>query len=279
MARTPYEPKKKEDTDKAHLIARNVLYPNWFKCSRDKLVFRDATAEEDKEEKIDRWVGYKNGKFARTLWFPVQERFRNPKYSKYRDVTITAWNHISNQPAELYAMRAELFLYGYYDQVNQDFIEAIGFDWSRCKRYLLASVHINEEMNKKKQSFVTVSFDELLSSGVADYLYSGEPAKKKLKPKESCPVKITHVPPNYELRFKYDADFIHDLKLMPVHSRRYNKDKKCWVINELYINCVADFIFAHYQVELTPKRAALLELQQTIEVIAKPEEIEDNYKL
>lgn len=88
-------------------------------------------------------------------------------------------------------------------------------------------------------------------------------------------LRIERVKEGYLLYFSYDVDFIHDLKILPRHARKYDKIKKCWIINELYINCVADFILAHYDIDLTPHRNH--PIMPTIELIATKEEIEANY--
>lgn len=89
--------------------------------------------------------------------------------------------------------------------------------------------------------------------------------------KKAIPIHITHHPPNYHLRYPWNPDFTHDLKLLPSHARHWNPDRKCWLVNELYINAVADFILAHYGIDLTPERND--PIQPTIEQLAPAREV------
>jgi len=103
------------------------------------------------------------------LEFLVQERFRKPKYSNYRDITITEWNTITNLPSELYKLNAGLFVYGYADNWPNpsDFIEVVVVDTARMIINIIRDDFICglEENPRTEQTFITIPFVLLFDAG------------------------------------------------------------------------------------------------------------------
>lgn len=72
--------------------------------------------------------------------------------------------------------------------------------------------------------------------------------------KRQLPVDITPVKGGFLLRFPYDQDFVHDLKILPRHARRWQPEQNACRIKDLYAVAIEDFILAHYgaRVNLAP---------------------------
>ncbi len=171
LSYTPYSPERQRFSDKAHERAQTAIYPALFGARREQLIFEiedEAEAQrQDYEEAIDRSVKVQVALLHECLTFTVQERFRNIEYARYRDVTITEWNHNSNLPSELYKIRAMLFLYAYYDDKTDRFTEAIAFHVSPLLTQISrGDIVFTRGRNPKNQSFICVKFEELRKQGI-----------------------------------------------------------------------------------------------------------------
>lgn len=168
---TPFSNDNADFTNKAHQAARWQVYPMLFRLPIDNLEFEstllnmgERERQYDGEMAIDRIVKVKPATFdIQPLGFTIQERFRKPKFAKYKDITITEWNPISNKPGELYKLQAQLFMYGYYNEANNSFIDVVVFDVAKtlmgiCNKSLKYSRGVNP---RTKQPFVTIKFDDL----------------------------------------------------------------------------------------------------------------------
>lgn len=182
--RTPYDPKNADFSNKAHLLARKVLYPKIFKVPLKNLLFEDTLLEHGKrgevldgEMAIDRIVKVTafSENLRQPLTFTVQERFRKPQFTKWQDITFTEWNHQSNLPSELYKLTANIFLYGYFDDGSSGkspyFTDAIAIDvpitlMGICANELNYEFELNPRSN---QSFITIKFSDLWRYGVVLY--------------------------------------------------------------------------------------------------------------
>lgn len=127
---TPYSATNQTFSDRAHALAQRVIYPQLFEVDRACLSFDDVTGMTvernrvlDGEMAVDKIVNVTIHGLQAPLVFTVQERFRRPDKAKFQDITITEWNLNSGLPSELYKIRAGLFLYGYYDERHDRFID------------------------------------------------------------------------------------------------------------------------------------------------------------
>jgi len=188
MSATRYDEGNAAFSNKAHAAARNVLYPLLFDAASDKLSFDNDTllqhgergAVLDGQMGIDRIVNVTVDKLRAPLRFTVQERFRRPNYTTYRDLTVTEWNHASNLPSELYKITADYFLYGYYDDAQGVFQEAIAISVPD----LLLSVSKHNipyvmKPNKKQQTFLAFKFDDLDKAGLIRLWYPKDYSTKQ----------------------------------------------------------------------------------------------------
>ena len=180
MVRTEYTIANADFSNIAHTSARQTIYPLLFGVDTAMLQFDSDTLLHqskrgellDGEMAIDRIVRVTVNKLKRPLVFTVQERFRRPWYSPYRDLTITTWNNKTNQPSELYKLEANLFVYGYFDEHSNRFGEVVALN----NTLLLMSIANGtltyiEKGNDKQQSFIALGFEELTHIGAKAYHY------------------------------------------------------------------------------------------------------------
>lgn len=171
---TPYSNDNGIFSNKAHQAARVQVYPMLFSLPFGNLRFEDTLLSMGEKEKqydgemaIDRIVKVKPElKDLHPIGFTIQERFRKPKYARYEDITITEWNPITNQQGELYKLQAQLFMYGYYDEYKNNFIDVVVFDVAKtlmgiCNKTLAYRRNTNPRTH---QPFLTIRFDALENS-------------------------------------------------------------------------------------------------------------------
>jgi hypothetical protein len=159
------------------------LYPLIFDCPFENLEFKDTllgTSERnnilDGEMAIDRVIDVTVKSLKCPLTFTIQERFRRPKYYKWQDVTITEWNNRSGLPSELYKITSGLFVYGYYDEIANKFLDAIVVPVPDLLLSIaLEELNYTKSTNKKEQDFICITFRDLESRGLISFrLYQNE---------------------------------------------------------------------------------------------------------
>lgn len=114
-------------TKRAHRAAQQQFYPLMFPDL--PITFEDTVATtKDLEYAIDCKVAVTVPDLRAPLTFSVQERWRRPDGMRFGDVTITEWNLPSNQPSELHKLGAQLFVYGFYDELSEQVVLAVAVD-------------------------------------------------------------------------------------------------------------------------------------------------------
>ena len=177
MARTLYEQDNADFSNRAHMRARDVLYPRIFNVRRERLQFEDTLLAQseraailDGEMGVDRIVRVTVHNLPAPLVFTVQERFRRPEFAKYQDLTVTEWNHASNLPSELYKINAGLFLYGYFDERISVFVDAIAIGVTDMLLAIATRrLRYDRRWNKKRQTFLTLRFDDMERAGIVRF--------------------------------------------------------------------------------------------------------------
>lgn len=172
---TPYCSANQTFSDAAHAAAQSIVYPRMLECERDALSFESSSVSDGGEKAIldgrmavDRIVSVTVAGLRGPIEHTVQERFRRPEYAAFRDVTITEWNHASNQKSELYKLKAGVFLYGYFDPASESFGEVIAVNTSA----LLMAIgsggirYTKGENPRSRQSFICIKFGALHDAGV-----------------------------------------------------------------------------------------------------------------
>ena len=165
ITRTPYSKDNQEFSDKAHLCAQRTLYPSIFPNSELQFVPlpEDQVRTLDADMSTDRHVLVKVQGLRKPFSVLVQERFRQVRFADFQDVTITEWNHSSDQPGELYKIKAEMFLYGYYSPIRDEFVDAIAFSVLNLKVKLSQGIisHCTAINPRSNQSFLGFDFKDL----------------------------------------------------------------------------------------------------------------------
>jgi hypothetical protein len=170
---TQFEQHNQDFSDKAHAAAQSLVYPQLFKCEENRLRFESASVSDGGEKAIldgqmavDRLVNVTVHGLRRPIQHTVQERFRRPGYRNYKDITVTEWNHDSNQPSELYKIKSGIFLYGYYYEDESRFADVIAVDVSAFLMGMTTgSLSYKTNTNRKRQDFICVTFDALHEQG------------------------------------------------------------------------------------------------------------------
>lgn len=192
MARTLYEQDNADFSNRAHMRARDVLYPRIFNVRRERLQFEDTLLAQsdrakilDGEMGVDRIVRVTINNLPAPLMFTVQERFRRPKYVERQDMTVTEWNHASNSPSELYKINAGLFVYGYFDERSGRFLDAIVTGVTEMLLALAQGrLRYERRENKKQQSFLALRFEDMEKAGIVRYWLARE--------REATPLRWPH---------------------------------------------------------------------------------------
>jgi hypothetical protein len=181
MANTLYEPGNAEFSDIAHRAAQRLIYPRMFGVVEEQITYEDVRIDADTtneryrildgEMGVDRIATITHPLLEASLSFHVQERFRKPEHAGRRDVTITEWNHASNRRSEFYKISAGYFLYAYYDEAVDRFLDAIVFNVDDLKLAVIQGRVEYERgwYRKKNQTFLVFTFAELRRIGVVRY--------------------------------------------------------------------------------------------------------------
>lgn len=179
--RTQHDPANQSFTDAAHEIAKTTIHPHLFvnrgiSLERTKLEHGGEHRIFDGEMAIDVIMRVEVPNYKDPLVFTVQERFRRIAYAKYQDITITEWNTASNMPSELYKIRANYVLYGYFDQRDASF-----HSWYLLNTTLMLEdiangmLPVESRFNNKGQRFITIPIDALMKRKVIN-MYMPAPA-------------------------------------------------------------------------------------------------------
>lgn len=184
---TPYSPQNQSFSDAAHEAAQSRVYPALLDCDRSLLSFESSSVGDGGEKAIldgqmavDRIVSVTVSGLRGPIEHMIQERFRRPEYARFRDITITEWNHASNQKSELYKLKAGVFLYGYFHENEGSFGEVIAVNTSALLMAIgRGSVRYTKEVNRRSlQSFLCLKFDALHDAGlVAWHMKDGSAAQ------------------------------------------------------------------------------------------------------
>jgi len=192
MSRTPYSKDNAAFSEQAHLAAQNLVYPNIFKTTRDKLTFESTLVNDsakgavlDGDMAIDKIVKVAavHNLFKHPIQFTVQERFRRMEFMKWGDITITEWNNHSGLPSELYKLAANLFVYGYYDPATNSFGDAIALSVTDLLIKLCdGGLNFTYKNNPRSdQDFIGIKFMPALQANCVIY-WQNAPSQEATQP-------------------------------------------------------------------------------------------------
>lgn len=201
MARTGHKDYQHDWSDKAHLLARGMVYPWFFGVDAEHLAYQDGVQFSDGEQGrildgekgIDRIVGAPVDNFAHLIPHTVQERFRNESYAHFQDLTMTEINTVSGKPSEVYKIQAQLFLYGYVNTQATKFHQWLIVDIALLNRALLNKTLVpsKKEMNDRGQIFVTYKFKDLWRTNCVLMGFKG--GKLRLRKEQSPQIGINDI--------------------------------------------------------------------------------------
>lgn len=171
---TPYSERNQQFSDAAHIAARSMIYPHIFDGCEEITFETTSLGKSEKstildgEMAIDRIVRAHSSFLKRPVEVTVQERFRRPRFARFRDLTITEWNHKYNLPSELYKLNAGLFVYGYFDIAQNLFADWIAVSTADTIRKIASKqLPYDRRRNPRSdQTFIVIKFDALREAGV-----------------------------------------------------------------------------------------------------------------
>ena len=174
LTKTPHNEANHRWTDDVHLEAQTKLYPDIFSVPPKWLEFDSVDFSTPEGEildgrlKIDRITTVKYGGLAagENHLYTIQERFRSVQQNpNYRDITIAKVCQNSNELSEFYNCLAQLFVYGYYDEVTGIFERAVAVNVFNL-RYFLMHEHIDHSTRvhgTQNKRFATVPYKDLIN--------------------------------------------------------------------------------------------------------------------
>ena len=171
IRKTPYSQENQDFSDKGHLCAQTALYPLIFPNSQ--LQFIPLPEEQamtlDADMGVDKHLLVKVQSLRESFSVLVQERFRDTEWVNKQDITITEWNNNSNQPGELYKIKSEMMLYGYYDEQHNKFPDAIACSMLTLKVKIAQGLikHTTGINSRTNQTFLCFRFADLEQHNIA----------------------------------------------------------------------------------------------------------------
>ena len=180
MTKTLYSKNDRNHTEAAHLLARELIYPEFFGCDADKIEYRDGidyitrTGEPntlplawcDSWMAIDRILRVPAPTLHRKyVEMTIQERFERAPAASHRNISVTEFNTATGNPSELYKIKSLYFVSGYYDEVANKFVGKTHI--CSTERILKAvqdgRLRYYTKDNHKNQTFVTFGYEDLMS--------------------------------------------------------------------------------------------------------------------
>lgn len=160
---TVFSQKRWEFTKRAHLAAQRQFYPLMFPYGVE---FLDTTKTvQDLNYAIDCQLSVQVRGLRGPILYFVQERFRTPSHERFGDITITEWNLNTNEPSELHKLGAQLFVYGFYDEVRDHIRLAIAVDVPLLQQALVEDRLQYKRQRRGDQSFLAFDFCEVEALG------------------------------------------------------------------------------------------------------------------
>jgi len=195
--RTPYSLGNQAFSNAAHEAAKTLVYPQLFNCEPDDISFATTSVADggenailDGQMAVDRLVHVTSRNLHGKITHTIQERFRREKYSRFRDITITEYNHASGRQSELYKIKSGIFVYGYFFPATGTFGEVVAIDVTRLLMAISSgSIRFDTETNRRSdQAFITLKFDDLHDSNVVVW-HHGKDGKQQVVERKPVPIR------------------------------------------------------------------------------------------
>lgn len=164
---TVFSEKRWEFTKSAHHAARSQLYERMWPHGVE---FEDTTkTAHDLDYAIDCQLAVTVPDLRAPIRISVQERFREPRWMKYGDITVTEWNLDTNEPSEVHKLGAQMFVYGFYDKQSDHICLAVAIDVGYLQWALGHGEIVYGRRNRGDQSFLGFGFRDLERIGAVLY--------------------------------------------------------------------------------------------------------------
>lgn len=162
--RTSFSAERMGFTKRAHIAAREQFYAPMFDGL--PLSFEDTGSTiRDLDYAVDCIVAVTVEGLRAPLRFAVQERWREPEFMRYPDITITEWNLPTAQPSELHKFGAHVFVYGFYDSAEDRIVAAVAVDVLVLLRELACGRVTYTRNSRVDQTFVAFKVGDLRRIG------------------------------------------------------------------------------------------------------------------
>lgn len=168
MSKTRFDPDRKAETERAHDAAVNQVYPHLFREDVDikhtPTDRQDSKVHEvmDGQLAIDLKLEVEAPLLEQRVPLYVQERFRDPQYRTFQDLTVTKYNNASQNVSEVSKIAAQWIVYGYYEDTLHEIQEAVCVNVPILSRRLISGdVNVDENENDKRQDFIGIGFGQL----------------------------------------------------------------------------------------------------------------------
>ncbi len=179
-ASTKYNKEYADFSDRAHFSAQSKLYPDIFGVDKENIEFEFNTGEVmehnrkgealDGDLGIDRVARIDKGGFKEPIRVTIQERFRTPEFLGFNDITITEWNNASDRRSEFYKLTAHLFVYAFWDEKRDKFLDAIAVNtYGLMNRVVRGDINYDRKTNCKDQTFLIFDVDDLEKYNLIEY--------------------------------------------------------------------------------------------------------------
>lgn len=179
---TPHSAENQSRSDQGHLLAQTEIYPKWLDIPFERISFEGTQFDPENPDTmnsildgklaVDKIIHISWNKGRIPISITVQERHRATWAQRYQDITITEWNNISNVKGELYKLKAQFFLYTYFDHVRNKFVEAIIVNAADLL-IAISTGKIPFNMGglnaRSDQSFLTVKFHDIFTHRLYRY--------------------------------------------------------------------------------------------------------------
>lgn len=151
-------------TKRAHLAAQQQFYAPMFPGL--PLAFEDTVdTVRDLGYAVDCIAAVTVGDLRAPLRFAVQERWREPEFMRFGDITVTEWNLPSARPSELHKLGAHLFVYGFYDSTQDRIVAGVAVDVVVLLRALALGEVRYTRRTRVDQTFLAFDVRKLRSVG------------------------------------------------------------------------------------------------------------------
>lgn len=168
-AKTIFHADRAAFSRRAHKAAEAQIYKTAF---GEYVSIESAVgSDDDLKSGIDYRIRVYSRSVAEPIQFTVQERWRRPRASRFREITMTEYDIQTRSYGEMYKIAADFLMYGYYNEKKRAFGEVIIVPVSALL-LLLAKGAVEggrKQIESKNAIIRTVPFDELFARRLVAY--------------------------------------------------------------------------------------------------------------